>query len=151
MRERIAAALKDAMKSQDQTRISTLRLIMATLKDREIAQRADGEEVPVEDDAAVLAILSKMVRQREESIKAYEEGGRLELAAREQAEIAVIRDFLPRPMSPDEVDAAVRSAIADTEADGIKDMGRVIGALKARHPGRMDFGQVSQKVRQALC
>jgi uncharacterized protein YqeY len=151
MRERIAAALKDAMKSQDQTRISTLRLIMATLKDREIAQRADGEESPVEDDAAVLAILSKMVRQREESIKAYEEGGRLELAAREQAEIAVIRDFLPRPMSPDEVEAAVRSAIADTEADGIKDMGRVIGALKARHPGRMDFGQVSQKVRQALC
>ena len=150
MRERIAAALKDAMKSKDETRVSTLRLIMATLKDREIAARTDDEAPPVEDDALVLAILSKMVKQREDSIKAYEEGGRLELAARERAEIDVIRSFMPRPMTQAEVDAAVQAAIADTEAASIKDMGRVIGALKARHPGRMDFGKVGAQVKAAL-
>lgn len=150
MRERIAAALKDAMKSRDETRVSTLRLIMATLKDRDIAARTDDDAAPVEDDALVLAILSKMVKQREESIKAYEEGGRLELAARERAEIDVIRSFMPRPMTQAEVDAAVQAAIADTEAASIRDMGRVIGALKARHPGRMDFGKVGAQVKARL-
>lgn len=149
MRERISAALKDAMKAKDATRIATLRLVVATLKDRDIAAR-QNDEGPIDDEAEVLAILSKMVRQREESIKAYEEAGRLELAAREQAEIDVIREFMPRPMDQAEIDAAVAEAIAETEASSIKDMGRVIGALKARHPGRIDFGKVGAQVKAAL-
>jgi uncharacterized protein YqeY len=149
MRERISAALKDAMKAKDQTRISTLRLVMATLKDRDIAAR-QNDEAPVEDESEILSILAKMIRQREESIRAYEEAGRLELAAREQAEIEVIREFMPRPMDQAEIDAAVAEAIAETEASSIKDMGRVIGALKARHPGRMDFGKVGAQVKAAL-
>jgi uncharacterized protein YqeY len=149
MRERISAALKDAMKAKDSTRIATLRLVVATLKDRDIAAR-QNDEGPIDDEAEVLSILAKMVRQREESIKAYEEAGRLELAAREQAEIDVIREFMPRPMDQSEIDAAVAEAIAETEASSIKDMGRVIGALKARHPGRMDFGKVGAQVKAAL-
>ena len=149
MRERISAALKDAMKAKDQTRIATLRLVMATLKDRDIAAR-QNDEGPVEDESEILAILAKMIRQREESIRAYEEAGRLELAAREQTEIEVIREFMPRPMDQAEIDAAVAEAIAETEASSIKDMGRVIGALKARHPGRMDFGKVGAQVKAAL-
>jgi uncharacterized protein YqeY len=149
MRERISAALKDAMKARDATRIATLRLVVATLKDRDIAAR-QNDDGPIDDEAEVLAILSKMVRQREESIKAYEEAGRLELAAREQAEIDVIREFMPRPMDQAEIDAAVAEAIAETEASSIKDMGRVIGALKARHPGRIDFGKVGAQVKAAL-
>jgi len=149
MRDRISAALKDAMKAKDQTRIATLRLVMATLKDRDIAAR-QNDEGPVEDEAEILGILAKMIRQREESIRAYEEAGRLELAAREQTEIEVIREFMPRPMDQAEIDAAVADAIAETEASSIKDMGRVIGALKARHPGRMDFGKVGAQVKAAL-
>ena len=149
MRDRIDAALKLAMKSQDATRVATLRLILAALKDREIAAR-DDEGAPPDDEAAGLAILAKMVRQREESALAYEEAGRLELAERERAEIEVIREFLPRPMSESEVDAAVASAIADTEARGVQDIGRVMGTLKARHPGRMDFSKVSRQVKAAL-
>jgi uncharacterized protein YqeY len=150
LRTRISTELKDAMKAKDATRIATLRLVSATLKDREIAARdADGPP-PEDDDAEVLSILSSMVRQREESIRAFEEGGRLELAAKEQAEIDVIRGFLPRPMTEAEVAAAIAEAIAETEAASIKDMGRVIGALKARHPGRMDFGKVGPQVKAAL-
>lgn len=150
MREQITAALKAAMKVQDAMRVGTLRLVTATLKDRDIAGRTDGEENPAEDEAEVLAILAKMVKQREESIRAYEEGGRLELAAREQAEIEIIREFMPKPMTQSEIDAAVIEAIAETEASSIKDMGRVIGALKARHPGRMDFSKVGAQVKAAL-
>lgn len=149
MRERISAALKDAMKAKDQTRIATLRLVMATLKDRDIAAR-QNDEGPIEDESEILSILAKMIRQREESIRAYEEAGRLELAAREEAEIDVIRGFMPQPMDQAEIDAAVAEAIAETEASSIKDMGRVIGALKARHPGRMDFGKVGAQVKAAL-
>ena len=149
MRDRIDAALKLAMKSQDATRVATLRLILAALKDREIAAR--DEEGALEDDEATgLAILTKMVRQREDSARAYEEAGRLELAERERAEIEVIREFLPRPMTEDEVDAAVASAIADTDARGVQDIGRVMGTLKARHRGRMDFSKVSRQVKAAL-
>jgi uncharacterized protein len=151
MRERITAALKEAMKAKDATRVSALRLIVATLKDRDIATRdAEDAAVPADEDAEVLAILAKMIKQREDSIVAYEEGGRLELAAREQAEIDVIREFMPKPMSQAEIDAAVAEAIAETEAASIRDMGRVIGALKARHTGRMDFGKVGPQVKAAL-
>lgn len=150
MRARIEAALKEAMKARDATRTSTLRLVIAALKDRDIAAR--DEEGPNEaSEADILAILGRMVRQREESAKAYEEGGRLELADRERAEIGVIREFMPRPMDQAEVNAAVADAIADTEAQSIKDMGRVISALKERYPGRMDFARVGAQVKQALC
>ncbi len=150
LRARISAELKDAVASRDATRLSTLRLVTATLKDREIATRDADDGGPADDDAEVLAILASMVRQREEAIRAFEEGGRLELAAREEAEIAVIRGFLPRPMTEEEVQAAIADAIAETEAASIKDMGRVIGALKARHPGRMDFGKLGPQVKAAL-
>ena len=150
MRDRIAAALKEAMKSSDATRTSTLRLVLAALKDREIAARDDETAGADDDEAAALAILTKMVKQREDSIRAYEEAGRLELAERERAEMEVIRGFLPRPMSQPEIDAAVADAIRDVQASGLKDMGRVMGALKARHPGRMNFSRVGKQVKAAL-
>jgi uncharacterized protein YqeY len=151
MRERIAEALKGAMKSQDATRVATLRLILAALKDREIAAREEEESGPPDDEATAFAILTKMVKQREESARTYEEAGRLELAERERAETEVIREFLPTPMTEPEIETAIAAAIADTEAEGLKDMGRVMGALKAAHPGRMDFSRVGKQVKAALC
>lgn len=149
MRERIGAALKDAMKSKDAARLSTLRLINAAIKDKDIALRGEGGDASV-GDAEVLAILGRMVKQRQESVRAYEEGGRLELAEKEQAEIGVIEEFLPRQLSPGEVQAAIASAIAETGASSIRDMGRVMAALKARHTGQMDFGAVGPMVKDRL-
>ena len=149
LRQKLSAALKDAMKSKDAERLSTLRLINAAIKDREIAQRGAEEATPVGDDE-VLAILGRMVKQRQESARAYEEGGRLELAQKEQAEIAVIEDFLPRQLTEDETKAAIDRVIADTGATGIRDMGRVMGELKSRHMGQMDFGKVGPLVKARL-
>lgn len=149
MRERIGVALKDAMKSRDAGRLSTLRLINAAIKDKDIALRGEGGDATV-GDAEVLAILGRMVKQRQESVRAYEEGGRLELAEKEQAEIRVIEDFLPRQLSPDEVAAAIADAIAETGASSIRDMGRVMAALKAKHTGQMDFGAVGPMVKNTL-
>ncbi len=148
MRERITAALKEAIKAEDATRVATLRLVLATLKDREAVGR-DAEDAP-SDSAEALEIFVTMIKQREESIRAHEEGGRLELAALEQAEIDVIREFMPTPMSDAELQTAVSKAIADTAAQSIKDVGRVINALKTRHPGRIDLGKVSAQVRAVL-
>ncbi len=149
MRTRIGTALKDAMKSKDTARLSTLRLINAAIKDKDIALRtvADSDGV---GDAEVLAILGKMVKQRQESARAYEEGGRLDLAEREADEIKVIEGFLPRPLTEDEVERAIAAAIAETEASSIRDMGRVIGVLKAQYTGRMDFGRVGPVVKERL-
>ncbi|MGR3755933.1 MAG: GatB/YqeY domain-containing protein [Tranquillimonas sp.] len=149
MKNRVAAALKQAMKQKDTRRLSTLRLINAAIKDREIASRGEGEDDGV-GDAEVLQILGKMVKQRQESARAYEEGGRLELADREREEIAVIEDFLPRQLSDDEVSAAVDAAIAETDASSLRDMGRVMAALKSRYTGRMDFGSVGPRVKARL-
>ena len=149
MRERIAAALKDSMRAKDETRTATLRLILAALKDSEIAARVEEGETR-DDTPTALAILSKMVRQREESVKTYEEAGRLELADRERAEVEVIREFLPRPMTEDEVSAAVDDAIEKTGAGSIKDLGKVMASLKAEHAGRMDFAAAGRKVKAAL-
>ena len=149
MRERIGAALKDAMKSKDAARLSTLRLINAAIKDKDIALRGEGRDATV-GDAEVLAILGRMVKQRQESVRAYEEGGRLELAEKERAEIGVIEEFLPRQLSPEEVRAAIAAAIAETGASSIRDMGRVMAALKARHTGQMDFGTVGPMVKDSL-
>ena len=149
LRTRITEALKTAMREKDATRLSTLRLISAAIKDQDIAARAKGNADGV-GEAEVLAILGKMVKQRQESARAYEEGGRLELAEKEREEIGVIEDFLPRQLSDDEVAKAVSDAITATGADGIRDMGRVMGALKAKYTGQMDFGAVGPQVRDRL-
>ncbi|MDX2482549.1 MAG: GatB/YqeY domain-containing protein [Pseudodonghicola sp.] len=150
MRTRVNTALKQAMKEKAVARLSTLRLINAAIKDREIAARGDGEEAAV-GDSEVLEILGKMTKQRKESARAYEEGGRLDLAEREREEITIIEEFLPRQLSQGEVEKAVREAVAETGASSIRDMGKVMGALKSRYTGRMDFGKVGPKVKEQLC
>lgn len=149
MRDRVNDALKAAMKNKDGVRLSTLRLISAAIKDRDIAMRSAGEDARV-TDADVLSILGKMVKQRQESARAYEEGGRLELAEKERLEILVIEDFLPKQLSDDETEVAVADAIKEVGADSIRDMGKVMGALKAQYTGQMDFGKVGPMVKNLL-
>lgn len=149
LRDKINTGLKAAMKSKDAPRLSTLRLINAAIKDREIALRGEGKATGV-TDADILAILGKMVKQRQESVRTYEEGGRLELAEAEEAEIAIIEEFLPRQLSEDEVETAIQKAIEATDASSIRDMGRVIGALKAKYTGQMDFAVVGPLVKTRL-
>ena len=149
LRSRVSEALKSAMKAKDQTRLSTLRLINAAIKDRDIAMRGDGEEGGV-GDPEVLQILGRMVKQRQESARAYEEGGRLELAEKEREEIEVIEDFLPKQLDDDEIAAAIDRAVKATGAESIRDMGRVMGELKAQYTGQMDFGRVGPMVKERL-
>ncbi|MDX5403022.1 MAG: GatB/YqeY domain-containing protein [Rhodobacterales bacterium] len=149
MRDRVNAALKQAMKDKAADRLSTLRLINAAIKDRDIAARGDGDSEGV-GDSEVLAILGKMSKQRMESVRAYEEGGRVDLAERERAEIAVIEEFLPRQLTAQEIDAAVSEAISSTGATTIRDMGKVMGELKAKYTGQMDFGAVGPKIKTRL-
>ena len=149
MRERLGSALKEAMRAKAVTRLSTLRLVNAAIKDREIALRTEGDGTTV-GDAEILGILGKMVKQRQESARAYEEGGRLELAEKELAEVAVIEEFLPRQLTPEEVEAAIAAAIAKLGASSIRDMGRVMAELKAAHTGQMDFGAVGPMVKARL-
>lgn len=149
MKEQISAALKEAMKAKDTARLSTLRLVNAAIKDREIAARGSDEVVSV-SDADITSILGKMVKQRKESAKAYEEGGRLELAEKELQEIAIIEDYLPKQLDADETAAAVQEAIRATGAEGIRDMGKVMAALKAAYTGQMDFGSVGPMVKDQL-
>ena len=149
LRSRISDALKTAMKAKEAERLSTLRLINAAIKDRDIALRSDGGDETV-GDAEVLQILGKMVKQRNESARAYEEGGRLELAENELNEIKVIEDFLPRQLSGDEAAAAIQAAITETEASSIRDMGKVMGILKAKYTGQMDFGAVGPVIKERL-
>ena len=149
MRTTISTALKESMKAKDADRLSTLRLINAAIKDRDIAARIEGEEAQVSDDT-VLAILGKMVKQRQESARAYEEGGRLELAEKEMKEIRIIEEYLPRKLDDAETDAAVAAAIAEVEATSIRDMGKVMAALKGKYTGQMDFGKVGPMVKAKL-
>ena len=148
MRETIAQALKDALKSKDKLRTGTLRLVNAAIQDRDIANRGAGKD-PVGDDE-ILQILTKMVKQREESAKAFEEGGRIELAEQERAEIAIIKEYLPSQLGEDEVRRAAQAAVAETGAAGLRDMGRVMAVLKERYPGRMDFSRASAIVKELL-
>ncbi|MEE2862348.1 MAG: GatB/YqeY domain-containing protein [Paracoccus sp. (in: a-proteobacteria)] len=149
LRTRLQASTKEAMKAKDSARLSTLRLIGAAIKDREIAARGgEGDETLNEGD--LVLILSRMVKQRQESAKAYEEGGRLELAAKEEEEIRIIQEFLPRQMNEEETRAAIDAAIAEIGAEGIRDMGRVMATLKDRHAGQMDFGAVGPAVKARL-
>ena len=149
LRERISADLKTALKNKEQLRLATLRLINAAIKDRDIALRGTGEDREMTDEE-ITAVLSRMVKQRQESARAYEEGGRLELAEKELAEIKVIEGFLPRQLSGEEVDAAVAKAIAGVGATSIRDMGKVMAALKAKYTGQMDFGAVGPMVKDKL-
>jgi uncharacterized protein YqeY len=148
MRDEINEAYKAALKARDQRRTAALRSINAAFKDRDIAARGEGKPVP--DDADLLAVLQKMVKQREESLQIYEKAGREDLASVERDEIAVIGEFLPKGLSEAEIDAAIAQAIGKTGAAGIKDMGKVVAALKAAYPGRIDFGKASARIRAAL-
>jgi uncharacterized protein len=148
MREMLAQALKDATKAQDKRRLSTLRLIMAALHDRDIAQRGAGKD-PVSDEE-ILAILTKMVKQREESARLFEQGNRLELAQQEREEIAVIQGFLPKQLAEDDVKRACQQVVTEVGAGGLRDIGRCMNALKAKYPGQMDFGKASGIVKGLL-
>lgn len=148
LRARFTAEMKEAMKAGEKDRLATIRMIQAALKDRDIEARGQGKEAI--SDEEVLALLQKMIKQRTESAGVYEQGGRPELAANERAEIAVIQTFLPQQMDEAETKAAIQAAIAETGAAGPKDMGKVIGALKAKYAGRMDFGAASGLVKAAL-
>ncbi|MEH6830595.1 GatB/YqeY domain-containing protein [Sulfitobacter sp.] len=149
LRTRIATDLKQAMKDKAAERLSTLRLVNAAIKDKDIDARAEGNDDGV-GDAEVLAILGKMAKQRLESARAYEEGGRLDLAERERAEIVVIEEFLPRQLDDAETKAAVDAAVAETGASSIRDMGKVMGVLKAKYTGQMDFGRVGPQIKDRL-
>lgn len=150
LRERFAADLKDALRAKDAPRVSTIRLILAAVKDRDIAARTEDSPAGV-SDPDIVAILDRMVKQRKDSATAYEEGGRVDLAEAERAEIKIIKGYLPRPLSEEEVRAAIAQAIADTGAASIRDMGKVMAALKARYAGKMDFARASAQVKTAFC
>ncbi|MEO4000417.1 GatB/YqeY domain-containing protein [Mesorhizobium sp. CAU 1732] len=148
MREQIAQALKTAQKSQDKRRTSTLRLINAAIQDRDIANRGASKD-PVSDDE-ILQILTKMVKQREESARAFESGNRLELAEQEREEIAIIKDFLPKQLAEDDVRKLCAQVIGEVGADGLRDMGRCMNVLKEKYPGQMDFSKASGIVKGLL-
>ena len=149
LRNEINSAMKEAMKEKAQLRLSTLRLINAAIKDRDIAARAEGVEEGV-DESEILAILGKMTRQRQESAKTYEEAGRLDLSERELSEIQVIEYFLPRQLNRDEIEMEVTKVIDEQGASSIRDMGRVMACLKERFTGQMDFGSVGPIVKKKL-
>jgi len=148
LRDDINNAVKEAMKAKDERKLSTLRMVNSTLKNADIEARGQGK--PPLGDPEVLAVLQKMIKQRQESVELYEKGGRAELAAAEREEIAVISAYLPKQMSEDEVKAAISAVVAETGAAGIKDMGKVIGVLKTKYAGQMDFAKASALVKAAL-
>jgi uncharacterized protein YqeY len=148
LRDTIKAAQIEAMKAGDKGRLAAVRLILAKLKDKDIELRT-ATTVP-DDDVIVTDVLQKMAKQRRESITLYEQGGRQELAEIEKAELAVIETFLPQQMGEDEVKAAIAAIIAETGAEGMKDMGKVVAALKARHGTQLDMGKASGLVKAAL-
>jgi len=149
IRERLNRDLKEAMKAKEPVRLSTLRLINAAIKDRDIAARSDDNTEGV-SEADIRTILSRMIRQRQDSAEAYDEAGRIELAEQERAEIEVIREFLPKPLSDRDMEKAIEAAIAETGASSVRDMGRIMGVLKSKYQGRMDFGKAGAQVKQAL-
>jgi len=149
LRIRLKDSLKDAMKSKDKRKLSTLRLSLATLHDRDIATRDKGGEEGIGDDE-ILQMLTTMVRQRRDSIAAYEEGGRIDLATSEQEEIDIISEYLPKQFGEDEMNQAIDEIIAAVGAEGLKDMGKTMGALKSKYAGRMDFAKASALVKSAL-
>jgi uncharacterized protein YqeY len=148
MRETITAALKTATKAQDKRRVSTLRLVSAAIKDRDIAARTAGKGEAT--DAELLELFAKMIKQREESEKIYRDAGRAELAQQEAEEIVIIREFLPKQFSEADMQKAIADAIVEAGATSVKDMGKVMAALKSRYAGRMDFAKASAAVKAKL-
>ena len=148
VRDDINNALKQAMKAKDARRVSCLRLMNAAIQDKDIEARGAGKSALSDDE--LLGLFQKMIKQRQESVELYDKGGRAELAAQEREEIAIISAYLPKQMSEADVKTAISAVIAETGAAGIKDMGKVIGALKAKYTGQMDFGKASGMVKAAL-
>ena len=148
MREELAAQLKEAMKAQDKRRVSTIRLIQAAIKDRDIAARTAGKDAV--SDEEIMQILAKMVKQREESAKIFEDGNRLELAQQEREEIDVIRSFMPRQLGEEQMKQLCAKVVAEVGADGLRDMGKCMNELKQRYPGQMDFSKASGVVKTLL-
>ncbi len=149
LRQELNESLKKAMKAKDSCATSTIRLILAALKDRDIAARTQGSDEKLSDDQ-ILEVLQKMVRQRKDSIEMYAKGGRQDLVDRESREIEIIEGFMPRPLSDAESEDAVQAVISELGASSIKEMGQVMGELKRRYPGRMDFAKASAQVKDAL-
>jgi len=149
LRERLSEALKTAMKAREQRAVSTVRLILTAIKDRDIAARSKGNTDGISEQE-IFAVLQTMIRQREESIRLYEQGGRLELAQQEADEIKIIEGFLPKALSEDEADAAIAATLEEIGAQGLRDMGRAMTTLRERFAGQMDFTKVSAKVRERL-
>jgi uncharacterized protein len=147
MRERLTRELKEAMKAGERRRVDTIRMINAGLKDRDIEARGQGKTV---SDEEILALLQKLVKSRQESAEIYEKAGRMDLATQEREEIAVIQSFLPQPLGPAEVEAAIAAAIGETGATSIKDMGKVVAALKSKYAGQIDFAKASGLVKAKL-
>ena len=148
LRDQINDALKEAMKAKNERAVSTLRMVNSTLKNADIEARGGGKG-PL-DDAAVLSLLQKMIKQRQESVELYQKGGRADLVKQEQEEIAIISGYLPKQMSEAEMKTVIEAAVKETGAAGMKDMGKVIAALRAKYAGQMDFGKVSGLVKAAL-
>ena len=148
MRERFDVEMKNALRARDKKRTGTLRLIVAAIKDRDIESRSgSGEGI---SDQEILSLLQKMIKQREESARIYADAGRSELEEQERAEIAIIEEFLPKPMDEDAVTAAIGDAIAETGAESLRDMGKVVGVLKGKYPGQIDFSKAARKVKELL-
>ena len=150
LREDITAAVKDAMKSGDKKRLSTLRLMTAAIKDKDINSRTEGHDSALTSDAGLIDLFAKMVKQRQESVAVYEQGGRPELAQNERDEIAVIQAYMPKQLSDDEARAAVADVIKAVGAASVKDMGKVMAELKAKHAGQMDFAKAGGIVKSLL-
>lgn len=149
LRDQLTAAMKQAMKDKNKRRLTTIRLILAAIKDRDIAARTDKNACQ-DEDVVVLEILAKMIKQRKESFVVYEEAGRLELAQQEQEEMEIIAEFQPRQMPDDEIEVVVKDAIAETGASGLKDIGKIMGLLKGKYAGQMDFSRASALARSEL-
>ncbi len=150
LRTTLNAAIKDAMKAGDKARLSTLRLMTAAIKDKDIASRTEGHDSAVTPDTGLIELFAKMVKQRQESIAVYEQGGRPELAEKEREEIAVIQSYMPKQMSEDESRAAVANVIAAVGASSVKDMGKVMAELKAKYAGQMDMAKAGAIVKSLL-
>jgi uncharacterized protein YqeY len=148
LRDDMNNALKEAMKAKNERAVSTLRMVNSTLKNADIEARGSGK--PVLGEAEVLAILQKMIKQRQESVEMYKKGERPDLVKQEEEEIAIISAYLPKQMSDAEMTAAIEAAITETGAAGMKDMGKVIGALRGKYAGQMDFGKASGIVKAKL-
>jgi uncharacterized protein YqeY len=149
LRDQLNTAVKEAMKARDQKRLGTLRLIQANIKDKDIAGRTEESREGISDDE-ILALFGKLIKSREDSIALYEKGGRPELADAEKAEIAILREFMPRQLDETETKAAIAAVVAETGAASLKDMGKVMAALKERYTGTMDFGKAGAMVKAQL-